>query len=228
PSIGAVIEARLATGRLEVRAGRVCGAEVRERGIVVEQRLRGATAPRREHYDWIVNCTGHDRPGAGRALEERLSWRGLLLPDLDGLGWIAGPGGALERSDGSPRRLYLLGPGRRPASFESTAVPELRRQAAALAAELVEVAAARRRGPARGAEPFRAGQPPGSSVRGPCPPSARGRPPGIPPGRSPGAGRRRARRRPSCRAGSGNARAGIRARSRGCTRARGRGSRAGR
>ncbi|HLT90369.1 MAG TPA: FAD/NAD(P)-binding protein [Woeseiaceae bacterium] len=159
PSIGAVIEARLATGRLEVRAGRVCGAEVRERGIVVEQRLRGATAPRREHYDWIVNCTGHDRPGAGRALEERLSWRGLLLPDLDGLGWIAGPGGALERSDGSPRRLYLLGPGRRPASFESTAVPELRRQAAALAAELVEVAAARRRGPARGAELFRAWQP---------------------------------------------------------------------
>src|SRR5690606_22996934 len=116
PSIGAVIEARLAAGRLEVRAGRVCGAEVRERGIVVEQRLRGATAPRREHYDWIVNCTGHDRPGAGRALEERLPSRGLPLPGLDGLGWIAAPGGSPERRDGSPPRAGAGPPAARSSS----------------------------------------------------------------------------------------------------------------
>lgn len=146
PRVGAVIDTLLKSGRLQVRSGRVCGAEGRERDIVVEQRLRGEQAPRREHYDWVVNCTGHELAGAERELEQRLRRRGLLVPDPLGIGWVSGRNGALPRADGSTRSLYLVGPGRRPADWESTAVPELRRQASELAAELVEAAAARRGG----------------------------------------------------------------------------------
>ena len=45
--------------------------------------------------------------------------------------------GALLAADGTAaKNLFTLGPSRRPAYFESTAIPELRQQAADLAAEI--------------------------------------------------------------------------------------------
>jgi uncharacterized NAD(P)/FAD-binding protein YdhS len=68
---------------------------------------------------------------------------GDLTPDPLGLGMLTDEQGALFRADGSlAPGLFTLGPSRRPAYFESTAVPELRQQAAALAEELAQQAAA--------------------------------------------------------------------------------------
>jgi len=62
---------------------------------------------------------------------------GHLTPDPLQLGVLTNAHGALLGSDGAVvPALFTLGPSRRPAYFESTAVPELRQQAAALAAEI--------------------------------------------------------------------------------------------
>ncbi|WP_201983164.1 FAD/NAD(P)-binding protein [Hymenobacter rubidus] len=62
---------------------------------------------------------------------------GHLTPDPLGLGLLTDEHGALLGVNGGlSRTLFTLGPSRRPAYFESTAVPELRQQAAALAQEL--------------------------------------------------------------------------------------------
>jgi len=62
---------------------------------------------------------------------------GWLQPDPLRLGILTDKHGALLDATGRASAvLFTLGPSRRPAYFESTAVPELRQQAAALAQEL--------------------------------------------------------------------------------------------
>ncbi|UOQ99416.1 FAD/NAD(P)-binding protein [Hymenobacter sp. 5317J-9] len=62
---------------------------------------------------------------------------GQLAADPLGLGMLTDAHGALRGPDGVVSgTLFTLGPSRRPAYFESTAVPEIRQQAAELAAEL--------------------------------------------------------------------------------------------
>ena len=64
---------------------------------------------------------------------------GHLTPDPLRLGLLTDAHGALRAANGTvSETLFTLGPSRRPAYFESTAVPELRQQAAALAAELAK------------------------------------------------------------------------------------------
>ena len=64
---------------------------------------------------------------------------GHLTPDPLRLGLLTNAHGALVGAGGTlAPALFTLGPSRRPAYFESTAVPELRQQAAALALELAQ------------------------------------------------------------------------------------------
>ena len=87
----------------------------------------------------VVSCTGpllnYNR--IADPLVVSLREAGHLTPDPLGLGMLTDAQGAVLRADGSVApALFTLGPSRRPAYFESTAVPELRQQAAALATEL--------------------------------------------------------------------------------------------
>ena len=91
--------------------------------------------------DHVVSCAG---PMLNYAritdpLVASLRESGELTPDPLHLGLLTNAHGALLTADGgaSPN-LFTLGPSRRPAYFESTAVPELRQQAAALAAHLAQ------------------------------------------------------------------------------------------
>ncbi len=87
----------------------------------------------------VICCAGPllDYSRIAAPLVVSLREAGDLTPDPLALGLLTGPAGELRRADGSVTPgLFTLGPSRRPAYFESTAVPELRLQAVALAAEL--------------------------------------------------------------------------------------------
>ncbi|MDB5270995.1 MAG: hypothetical protein JWP58_4035 [Hymenobacter sp.] len=91
--------------------------------------------------DHVVSCAGPllDYSRISAPLVVSLRDAGDLTPDPLHLGLLTDAHGALLNTAGavSPG-LFTLGPSRRPAYFESTAVPELRQQAAALAAYLAQ------------------------------------------------------------------------------------------
>ena len=87
----------------------------------------------------VVSCTGPllDYHRIANPLVVSLREAGYLHPDPLRLGVLTDAHGALLGAGGAASpNLFTLGPSRRPAYFESTAVPELRQQAAALAAEI--------------------------------------------------------------------------------------------
>jgi uncharacterized NAD(P)/FAD-binding protein YdhS len=120
PAVAARIAAMRADGRLTVRAG-AAPDEV---------------AP----GEWVVNATGPD-PDARRAdpLLRTLIARGTAAPGPIGLGLATDADGRLLDASGAVvPGLYTLGATRRGQLWESTAVPELRAQAYALAMMLAD------------------------------------------------------------------------------------------
>ncbi|HEX8411226.1 MAG TPA: FAD/NAD(P)-binding protein [Thermoanaerobaculia bacterium] len=87
----------------------------------------------------VFNCTGPacDYARIDLPLVVQLRRAGLLTPDPLRLGVETADDGRLLDTHGKPvEGLYTLGPLRRPALWESTAIPEIRDQAAALARAL--------------------------------------------------------------------------------------------
>jgi uncharacterized NAD(P)/FAD-binding protein YdhS len=90
----------------------------------------------------VICCAGPllDYGRISTPLVQQLRADGCLTPDTLRLGISTDTTGALLGAGGQPSAgwLYTLGASRRPAYFESTAVPELRQQAAALAGVLAQ------------------------------------------------------------------------------------------
>jgi uncharacterized NAD(P)/FAD-binding protein YdhS len=89
--------------------------------------------------DAIVNCTGpcSDLARVHDPLVGDLRTRGVIVPDSLGIGIETNDDGAVIGRDGhASRSVFTLGGTRRPALWESTAVPELRGQADDLARQL--------------------------------------------------------------------------------------------
>jgi uncharacterized NAD(P)/FAD-binding protein YdhS len=87
----------------------------------------------------VVNCTG---PGAdvrsdADPLVLNLLLSGAIRPGPHGIGLATDEGGRILSADGHPSRMWTLGPMRRGQLWESTAVPEIRCQAAGLAASII-------------------------------------------------------------------------------------------
>jgi hypothetical protein len=85
---------------------------------------------------WVVDCTG-----PGQRLEDPL-WRGLFesgaaVPGPLGMGVTTRDGRLLDAQGRSARPLFTLGAPRRGELWETTAIPEIRVQAAALAQQLL-------------------------------------------------------------------------------------------
>jgi uncharacterized NAD(P)/FAD-binding protein YdhS len=132
------VAALQARGRLSVRAAQLLRAVNDGDSIAVDYALRADGRIARERYEWVINCTGSSFSRQSRPpLEQDLVARGMLLPDPLGLGYVTGANGAVVGAQGPIQGLYLVGPACRPHFWEHTAVPELRAQAAALAAELL-------------------------------------------------------------------------------------------
>jgi uncharacterized NAD(P)/FAD-binding protein YdhS len=120
---------RLVAGRVE--SARAEGERVR---LVLRERLKDRPVPL--DAAWVVNCTG---PMPSNSVESNpvigsLIVQGLLRPDELSLGIeTTGDGNAVDDNGETVSDLFVVGTLRKPASWESTAVPELRQQAAAVA-----------------------------------------------------------------------------------------------
>jgi uncharacterized NAD(P)/FAD-binding protein YdhS len=95
---------------------------------------------------WLINATGPD-PDLTRTsdpLLRDLLGQGLARPDPLRLGLDAAPDGAVLDTAGTPSpTLFTLGPTLRGVRYETTAIPEIRDQAAALASLLTAAPQAR-------------------------------------------------------------------------------------
>ena len=138
PQNAQAVAALMAAGQVVLHLGTV--REIIAEGDV----LRVRVGPRGAAGSWltaqhVINCAGPllDYARIADPLVVSLREAGYLCPDPLHLGILTDANGALLEDDGTPAPgLYTLGSSRRPAYFESTAVPELRLQAAALAAHL--------------------------------------------------------------------------------------------
>lgn len=130
PAVAALIDGYRADGRLEILGG---GLEtVADDGGEVRVEAGG----RRLRADAVVNCTGplFDIERADNPLLAALRCRGLVASDPLHLGLACTPAGEVLGSDG--RRvpgLFTVGPPRKGVLLETTAIPEIRVQAAEVA-----------------------------------------------------------------------------------------------
>ena len=142
PETARRVSALLGTGRLSVHAGQVRAVTPEPGALRV--RIEHAAGGGTEHEaGWLINATGPDGDitRTGNPLLRDLFDRGLARPDPLRLGLDAAPSGALLDSSGRPNgTLFTLGPPLRGLWYETTAVPEIRTQAAALALRLTAAA----------------------------------------------------------------------------------------
>ncbi|HEY6989196.1 MAG TPA: FAD/NAD(P)-binding protein [Bryobacteraceae bacterium] len=138
PEIGAKIAAAQAVGRIVVHAGRL--KQIPSDGRAeISLRAGGAMAL---DIQRIINCTGSDEDYRQTAnpLMRSLLASGRIAANPIGKGLHTSEHGELYDADGaSAGWLLTLGPPRLGGLFETTAVPELRKQAEALALYLSSV-----------------------------------------------------------------------------------------
>jgi uncharacterized NAD(P)/FAD-binding protein YdhS/predicted metal-dependent enzyme (double-stranded beta helix superfamily) len=137
PKIGAAIDDALARGALQILPGRVLSARATTDGVTLSVRPRGETNAVEIRADWVVNCTG---PGLGAAAMPPvivgLVQAGVLEPDVHGLGVLTDAVGHPIARGAQRDDLVVVGTLRKADLWESTAVPELRVQAASAAREI--------------------------------------------------------------------------------------------
>jgi uncharacterized NAD(P)/FAD-binding protein YdhS len=146
PATAQRITALRIAGRLRVLPARVTDVTEHAGGLRIGVQAGGAVS--QLDAGWLINATG---PGTDITtttdplLRDLLS-RGQARPDPHRLGIDASPDGAVLDSTGTPSAtLFTLGPTLRGLRYETTAVPEIRDQAAALAGQLTTALAARHR-----------------------------------------------------------------------------------
>jgi uncharacterized NAD(P)/FAD-binding protein YdhS len=140
PAVGDTVRQLQRAGVLRVLAGRVRGFELLDESwLEARLRPRGGTADMTLRVQHVINCTGPDgAPGRAHPLLGALLDAGLARLDVLGLGLATDAGGALLDARGRAQEgLCTLGPSRRGELWESTAVPEIRAQAQALARRLL-------------------------------------------------------------------------------------------
>ncbi len=141
PAIAARVDGLFDAGRFAVEAGRIEQLVPQDDGrLAVTFRRRGGEERQTILVDRVVNCSGPETDYAHikDALVRDLLDRGLARPDLCGLGLDVGEDFALRNAvEASVGRLFALGPPTRAAFWEIIAVPDIRRQAEALAHQLL-------------------------------------------------------------------------------------------
>jgi uncharacterized NAD(P)/FAD-binding protein YdhS len=139
PEIATQIGKLQREGRLRVLAGEIVSAEREGVAIHVHHRQRGGMA--RHHFEvtGVVNCTGAsmDLSSSGDPLVRQLFDDGVVRSHASGLGLDVDAEGRVVANSGTPHaNLYALGPITQGVFWESTAVPEIRVRAAAIASIL--------------------------------------------------------------------------------------------
>lgn len=138
PAVAAEIAALQRSGQLSVEAGRTASVELAETGVILALKCRDGTM-RRLEGDWLVNCSGPqlDYQRIDDPLVRMLFDSGLAKPDSLSLGLDVGDDYRLINRQGRPSHvLFALGPPVRGRLWETTAVPDIRKQCEALARQL--------------------------------------------------------------------------------------------
>ena len=144
PAVHAHIERLEREGTLRRMPCRLLDASANDTGIMLRARTRDGI----EHTiraNWVVNCSGPAPNGAARTdpVIASLLRAGMAQEDALGLGIQSDADGRVLDTNGKPTPgLLVVGTLRRPALWESTAVPELRTQAAAAAKTITDAALA--------------------------------------------------------------------------------------
>jgi uncharacterized NAD(P)/FAD-binding protein YdhS len=136
PEIAAKAQALHTSGRLRVLAGEIVSVARTRKLIEVYHRQRGSMVRHRLEVSAVVNCTGAD-PDLTRSTDvliSQLLGEGVARPhptgygfDLDENARVIGVSGLVQPG------VYAIGPVTQGAFWESTAVPEIRVRAAAIA-----------------------------------------------------------------------------------------------
>jgi uncharacterized NAD(P)/FAD-binding protein YdhS len=132
PETAFAVESMVASGALDVIAGRIERLAEEADAVVATVRRRGATGVEELRVGKLINCTGPDTDLArvNDPLVQQLRGAGLVRPDELGLGLDTDESGRLLDAGGRPsERLLLVGPLRKGRLWENTAVPELRVEA---------------------------------------------------------------------------------------------------
>jgi uncharacterized NAD(P)/FAD-binding protein YdhS len=135
PDIADRLDTYREQGRLQVVGGGL--SAVTDHGVRCEVTL--PALPDTLFADAVINCTGPmtDVSRSGDPLLRALVGRGVVTPDPLRLGVACTPHGEVLDVSGQPvPGLYVVGPPRKGTLWETTAVPEIRGQAAALAQRL--------------------------------------------------------------------------------------------
>ncbi len=130
--------ALVSAGRLSVHRGRL--AEVGDERPGLRIRIEHGGTSTALAVGWVVNCTGPaaDIGSTAHPLLRQLLDAGLARPDPLGLGLDIGRNGAVRDAHGTPASdIFALGPLLRGSRYETTAIPEIRDQAVALARRLL-------------------------------------------------------------------------------------------
>lgn len=136
PEIAGKIAALQASGKLRILAGEVVSATKAGRVIEIAHRQRGSLNRHKFTVGRVVNCTGANLDFANNAtgLAAQLEQDGVARAAPCGLGLDVDADGRVIDAAGVPiGSLFALGPITQGAYWESTAVPEIRARAAALA-----------------------------------------------------------------------------------------------
>ncbi|MCR6644350.1 MAG: FAD/NAD(P)-binding protein [Terricaulis sp.] len=137
PETAARFAALAAEGRVRVLAGNVIAAERQGRHWRVRYRPRGERAAQSLDVAAAINCTGPDFSGAPQGLLRQVLEEGFARAPANGLGLeVDADMRVCDAAGQAQPDLYLIGPLALGMYWESTAVPELRAQAAAIAAAL--------------------------------------------------------------------------------------------
>ena len=138
PATARRIDQLRSAGRLSVLRGRVIAVSDKPTGLCV--RIEQGAGVAEVGAGWLINATGPaaDVTATTDPLLRDLLDSGLARPDPLRLGIEADAGGALLNVSGAPSAsIFTLGPPLRGQLYETTAIPEIRDQAAALAGRLL-------------------------------------------------------------------------------------------
>jgi uncharacterized NAD(P)/FAD-binding protein YdhS len=132
PVVASIVAGMVADGRLEIIAGRIRSASETPAGVEVQYRRRGASQDRTETFAYVFNCTGplHSITRSKDALLSGLLAAGEVTPDHLGIGV------EVTEDCRAGARLWALGPLTKGRYWEIIAVPDIREQAAAVAADI--------------------------------------------------------------------------------------------
>jgi uncharacterized NAD(P)/FAD-binding protein YdhS len=138
PAVHARFGALLKDGSVAVHAGFLQRLEVDGHKVAVTYRKRGSRLAMDLQADWIVNSTGMERAGIHHSpLLVEMQRQGFVQQDPLGLGIVVDKQSRVIRSDGAvDDRLYAVGALTAGQFWEITAVPDIRRQADAVATEI--------------------------------------------------------------------------------------------